>query len=217
MARTRKQRIRDGWIGVGAIGGAGLVLSALGIETWGGILIITAIFTGVGVLAFALGSGTGDIQEAAEEVEARAAERDRARDKLAAAEQAAGKATDEKAQAWAEADLLWKYLRAWQKSNVPVPNAVVEGWRARPVDIEDGDFMVLAKERDLKRSMMARDPDKWGKSFSKDIRKTEESVEKWRKGVEEIQAGKRTGPEHFDPDDYLRRLNEAFPKVGPNQ
>lgn len=209
MARTLRQKTRDGWIGVAVLFTAGVILTFLEFQVFGGILIVTAIFTGVGVFSTAArGSLVG---ETADEAAAREQERGSDHDKLAAIERVAADSPDEKARSGAEGDLLWKYMRTWQKSNVLIPNAVVEGWRSRPVDIEDGDFLVLAKERDLKKSMMARDPKKWGKSFSKDIRRTEESVEKWRQGVEEIRAGTRQGPDHFDAADYLRRLNEAFP------
>lgn len=211
MGSTLYEKQQSQWIAIGALVAAALLFRFLELD----VVAIPAFLLAVGILVWSVlptwfRSIAG--QETAEEAAARAEQRVQGQEKFAAIEKVAADSTDEKARSKAEADLLWKYMRAWQKSNVPIPNAVVEGWRSRPVDIEDGDFDILAKERDLKKAIMARDPKKWGKSFTRDIRKTEESVEKWRAGVEEIRAGKRQGPDHFDAEDYLRRLDKAFPR-----
>lgn len=202
MARTRQQRIRDGWIGVVALFAAGLVMRVLGFDAFGSVLVVTAIFMGVGVLTLGLGTGTGNIEETADETAARTKQRDDATDKFADFEQRiAGLTGDGKRKQ--QLQLNYDYLNAYTKSSTQLE-----------CGLEDGNFDLLAKRRMLLKEMLVVTTS--GKWVANDIKRIDRSVEKWRKRAIDIK-NKNLEVGYLDVDEYLARLNRAFPeRSSPN-
>ena len=209
MALSLSQKKRNLWIEIGALVGAGLIFKLLGFDMLAGLAILIVAFA-IPFQLIPLFTRT----ESAEEAEARVAAGGQPGGKTKKLEEELSVAENDAQRRRLEADLLWKYLRAWQKSSVLVPNSLAgREIFLSPSDLEDGDLEALAKLRNLQASMAEKDP-KRHKGLAKEVRKTDESVAKWRKTAEEIRDGTREAPDHFDANDYLVRLNAAFSPAG---
>lgn len=214
MALTLSQKLAFQISGVVLLIAVSLGLRSLGFEGAGYavaafavLLIFAAVFTGTRAASHSL-TGTG---ETASEIDARLSHRDRLRAKLSDKEKQVSQIEDIKQRVGQQAVLSWDCRIAYDKTVSYVPNG------PRVVDIEDGDFALLARSRALMEAVVmevqaGRVPPKFGKGFDKQIRRIDESVAKWRRAVEEIKAGTRETNPGFDADDYLRRLDEAFPR-----
>jgi hypothetical protein len=182
--------------------GASYAVGAIGV-----LLGFNTIFTGTRALSHGL-SGTGETDT---EIDARLSQRDQLREKLTGKERQASQIQDSNQRAGEQAVLSYECRIAYDKTMTYVPNG------PRTVDIQDGDFALLAKSKALMESVVAevkagRVHSKFGKGLDKQIHQIDESVPKWRQAVEEIKGGTRETNPGFDPDDYLRRLDQAFPR-----
>lgn len=211
MAQTLSQKLTFQWIAVAGLAAGVLLCRMMGWMTPSYVLVLIAIGIFVfGIVPTWARSLSG--AETASEAAARQTQGSRAAEKLALRQESLAQ-SDMSADPLAQTSLMYDYAIAWDKTANPIPNGLVAGWRASPVDIYDGDFTLLAKQREMMHCLVSshRKPDKWVAKLGK----LDKSILGWRKGAQEIRDGIREAPDHFNAVDYLRRLDEAFPRSEP--
>lgn len=81
-------------------------------------------------------------------------------------------------------------------------------------EIEDGEFALLRKHRDLLSAIASSKPE-IAKQLLADAHRIDESVVSWRRAALDALEGSSQAKDGFDAQDYLNRLNAAFPPREP--